>query len=211
MAKQKNRRRPESLAGAGPAADAPFSLDTGDTPGLRAQRLDHLFFEELFRLFRMEVSDPRLSELVPTSVQMSPDLRSAKVMYAIRDLPAGMAKPLPPGEKLGQKRIREEAEQRAINDGLARVTPFLKARLADVVSMRRMPDLNFHRDRLAEGSLRAAEVLTRERLAAAASSQSQQIAQEWSTMAATAGTAVSDATSATIRDAAADNDNGDNS
>lgn len=141
-------------------ADAPFSLDTGETPGTRALRLEHLLFEELYRLFRMEVNDPRLADLEPTSVQMSPDLRNAKVMYALRSEPAAGKSP---------PTAQRTAADRLITDALQRVTPFLRARLVDVVAMKRLPDLHFHRDRMAEASLRAQALLTRERLAAAAS------------------------------------------
>jgi ribosome-binding factor A len=142
-------------------ADAPFTLDSGDTPGTRALRLEHLLFEELYRLFRMEVNDPRLADLVPTSVQMSPDLRNAKVMYALRDeLPAAGA---PTRAAL---RGNADPRMRGVQEALLRVTPFLRARLTDVVSMKRLPDLHFHRDRVAEASLRAEQLLTRERLAA---------------------------------------------
>jgi ribosome-binding factor A len=129
-------RRPED-------ADAPFSPDSLDAfsgPGPRAQRLEHIVFEEIDRLFRLEVSDPRLADVVPTSVQLSPDLRNAKVYYAL-------------------PKLKNESGLRAIQEGLLRVTPFLRARLAEAVSMKRLPDLHFHRDRLAESSLRASKLL----------------------------------------------------
>jgi ribosome-binding factor A len=141
-------------------ADAPFTLDSGETLGARALRLEHLLFEELYRLFRMEVNDPRLAELVPTSVQMSPDLRNAKVMYALREDPRASAKDKPLPRRAADPRAR------AIEDALQRVTPFLRTRLVDVVAMKRLPELHFHRDRMAEAALRAQELMTRERLAA---------------------------------------------
>ena len=142
-------------------ADAPFTLDTGETPGTRALRLEHLLYEELYRLFRMEVNDPQLAELVPTSVQMSPDLRNAKVMYALRDEPG------PATSKAKPERGPSDPRTRSVQAALLRVTPFLRTRLADGVSMKRLPDLHFNRDRLAEASLRAQDLMTRERLAAA--------------------------------------------
>ncbi len=140
--------------------DAPFTLDSGETLGARALRLEHLLFEELYRLFRMEVNDPRLAELVPTSVQMSPDLRNAKVMYALREDPRAAANAKPVARRAADPRAR------AIEDALQRVTPFLRTRLVDVVARKRLPELHFHRDRMAEASLRAQELMTRERLAA---------------------------------------------
>jgi ribosome-binding factor A len=136
-------------------ADAPFSLDAWDAPGPRVQRLAHILFEEIDRLFRLEVSDPRLSDVEPTSVQLSPDLRNAKVYYALRRAPdAKLAANLSRARK-----TQAEAAVREVQAALLRVTPFLRARLADVVVMRRLPDLHFHRDRLAESSLRASVIL----------------------------------------------------
>jgi len=127
-------------------ADAPFSLDAWDSPGVRVQRLEHILFEELDRLFRLEVSDPRLSDVVPTSVQLSPDLRNAKVYYALR-------------QTVPLSKAQEASLVAGVAAGLARVTPFLRARLAEAVVMKRLPDLHFHRDRLAESSLRASSLL----------------------------------------------------
>lgn len=127
-------------------ADAPFTLDALDTPGVRVQRLEHIVFEELYRLFRLEVSDPRLADVIPTSVQLSPDMRHAKIYYALqRTLPA--------------QKLAAAAVVRAVEQGLEKVTPFLRVRLAEVVLMKRLPDLHFHRDRLAESSLRASAIL----------------------------------------------------
>lgn len=145
---------------AGP--DAPFVVDDvlaeGGVagPGPRLLRLERLIFEELDRLFRLEVSDPRLADLAIARVQLSPDLRNAKVYYARRD-----ASPKRPGGLTpGQARVLHETQQKTINDGLARVTPFLRARLADVVMMKQLPDLHFHRDRDAEAALRATQLFT---------------------------------------------------
>ena len=140
--------------------DAPFIVDdvAGDSPaggpGPRLLRLERLIFEELDRLFRLEVSDPRLADLAIARVQLSPDLRNAKIYYARRD-----SRPQRPGGlSIGAARVMQEAAQKKINDGLARVTPFLRARLADVVAMKQLPDLHFHRDRDAEAALRATQV-----------------------------------------------------
>lgn len=127
-------------------ADAPFTLDALETTGVRVQRLEHIMFEELYRLFRLEVSDPRLADVLPTSVQLSPDMRNAKVYYALqRTLPA--------------QKLAAAAVVRGVEQGLEKVTSFLRVRLAEVVLMKRLPDLHFHRDRLAESSLRASEIL----------------------------------------------------
>jgi ribosome-binding factor A len=122
----------------------PFTL--GEM-GPRAVRLEHLLFEEVDRLFRLEINDRRVQRVVPMSVQLSPDLRNAKVLYALRE---------------GPRPIKE----REVHDGLERVKPFVRARIAEALALKRTPDLHFHRDRMAEASLRAEAVLLEEHAAA---------------------------------------------
>ncbi|HNN94174.1 MAG TPA: ribosome-binding factor A [Pseudomonadota bacterium] len=159
MSKQrKHPARGVGHSGANPDPDAPFVIEeargeVGEGQGPRVLRLERLFFEELDRLFRLEVSDPRLASLAIARVQLSPDLRNAKVYYARRDAVPGR----PAGLTPGAARVREEAQMKTIHDGLVRVTPFLRARLSDVVQMKRLPDLHFHRDRDAEAALRATQ------------------------------------------------------
>ena len=128
----KSRRHP---------SEQPFSLFEVEVPsGNRLVRLEHLFFEEIDRLFRLEISDKRLQLVSIVSLQLSPDLRNAKVSYAIAPshfVPA----------------IKD------IETGLAKAMPFLRARIAEALSLKRIPTIHFHRDRLAESSLRAGEVL----------------------------------------------------
>lgn len=126
-------------------AKTPYAPFSQDEPGPRLLRLQHLLFEEVDRLFRLEVRDEALQEVAITSLNLSPDLRNAKVYYALRGQSAGL-----------ERRVRE---------GLERVTPFLRARVAEALTTKRTPDLHFHRDRMAEASLRAEDVLAAERAA----------------------------------------------
>jgi ribosome-binding factor A len=155
------RARTHGPPGTGRAADQPFTLpgDGGEPLGLRAQRLSHILFEELYRLFRLEVNDPRLADVVPSSVEVSPDLRSARVLYSLRN-PPEQSEAYKTARTPGMARALVNEAVRAINDGLLRVTPFLRARLRDAVSLRYMPELHFHRDRIAESTLRAVETLS---------------------------------------------------
>ncbi len=94
----------------------------------RHERIQGLIFEELRALMRDEVSDPALGEVRITAVVLSVDYRHARVHFA---LTAGIE----------QKRTVERA--------LVRVTPFMRARLADAIDMKRTPDLRFVFDGLA--------------------------------------------------------------
>lgn len=145
----KSRRHP---------SEQPFNLFEVDGPsGNRVVRLEHLFFEEVDRLFRLEVSDPRLQVLSIVSLHLSPDLRNAKVNFALDPT----AEFVPP--------------EKEIQAGLSKAMPFLRARLAEALSMKRIPTLHFHRDRLAEASLRANEVLKRKELQSPSSQTSESI------------------------------------
>lgn len=69
-----------------------------------------------------DVSDPALVNVRVTAVVLSVDYRHARVHFA---LTAG-------------------SEQRSVVErALGRVTPFLRARLADAIDMKRTPDLRF--------------------------------------------------------------------
>lgn len=129
--------------------DQPFALD--ESPGHRAARLEHLMYEEIDRLFRLELNDRRLQWMVPVSLQLSGDLRNAKVLYGLRPGPGGAEPPA--------------GREKQVQEGLEAATPFLRSRVAEALSMKRAPDLHFHRDRVAEASLRAARLLAEEQAA----------------------------------------------
>ncbi len=90
--------------------------------GHRHLRVQGLVLEELRALLRDDVQDPALSSVRVTAVVLSVDYRHARVHFVLR---AG----------------REDAP--AVERGLERVTPFLRARLADAIEMKRVPDLRF--------------------------------------------------------------------
>jgi ribosome-binding factor A len=90
--------------------------------GHRHLRVQSLVLEELRALLRDDVSDPALANVRVAAVVLSADYRSARVHFVVSDAPDG----------------RRSAEQ-----ALGRATPFLRARLADAIEMKRVPDLRF--------------------------------------------------------------------
>ncbi|MBX3212438.1 MAG: ribosome-binding factor A [Labilithrix sp.] len=90
--------------------------------GYRHPRVQGLIFEELRALMRDDVSDPALTDVRITAVVLSVDYRHARVHFALA--------------------ARAE-RRRSAESALVRVTPFLRARLADAVEMKRIPDLRF--------------------------------------------------------------------
>jgi ribosome-binding factor A len=97
--------------------------------GHRHLRVQSLVLDELRALLRDDVSDPELSDVRVVAVVLSVDYRHAKVHFVL----SGASDP-----------ARRPAE-----GALERATPFLRARLADAIDMKRVPDLRFVFDALA--------------------------------------------------------------
>jgi ribosome-binding factor A len=94
--------------------------------GHRHARLQELILEELRGLLRDDVTNPALADAGITAVVLSADYRHARVHFALA--PAG-------GNAEGARARAERA--------FASATPFLRARLADAIDLKRVPDLRF--------------------------------------------------------------------
>ena len=146
------RGRPHGPPGAARAADQPFTLpgDGAESLGLRAQRLSHILFEELYRLFRLEVNDPRLADVVPSAVEVSPDLRSARILYSLRN---------PPEQSEAYKTARTPGMARALVNEAVRAMRFhpnsSKADVADEDRERALVRRGIHETSEARGCHRA--------------------------------------------------------
>lgn len=91
--------------------------------GYRHLRVQSLVLEELRALLRDDVSDPVLFEVRVAAVVLSVDYRHARVHFVLSH---------------AASTTRREAER-----ALVRATPFLRARLADALELKRVPDLRF--------------------------------------------------------------------
>jgi ribosome-binding factor A len=109
--------------------------------GHRHQRLQQILEEELQLLVRDELTDPRLADLKVTVVELSVDYRSARVKFVT-------AAPEETAKKLEQ-----------IDRAFEKATRFLRARLAELVDMKRLPELHFVYDRDYAAQRRAAQVM----------------------------------------------------
>jgi ribosome-binding factor A len=101
---------------------------------IRQQRVAELLFEELSIMIANELSDPRLSLVRVTSVDVSRDLRNVKVYVTHDD---------------------DELSNREVLQGLRHAMPFLRRQLAVRCSLRAVPELSFFYD---DTPLRAARV-----------------------------------------------------
>jgi len=91
----------------------------------RTERVNQLLREEISELLR-QAKDPRLDSFVTvTEVNITPDLRHAKVFVSI---------------------LGDEKEQERVLAGLAAASGFLRRQLAPRLTMRFVPELAFLRD-----------------------------------------------------------------
>jgi ribosome-binding factor A len=93
-----------------------------DHAGHRHARLQGIILDELRALLRDDVTDPALTDVRFSAVVLSVDYRHARVHFALAS--PGAARP--------------DAER-----ALARATAFFRARLAEAIDVKRVPDLRF--------------------------------------------------------------------
>lgn len=116
---------------------APFARET---PGKkRADRAADMVFRELVLLLRNQVSDPRLRQVVFQHVEMTDDLKIARVFYA-----------------LAPEVTREEREQAA--RALLKAKGFFRSHLAKVINMRYTPEIQFMYDDTVDRAHRLDEI-----------------------------------------------------
>jgi ribosome-binding factor A len=106
----------------------------------RTERVGEQIREELARLLRQEVTDPRIGLVTLTRVDVAPDLSNARVFWSA----------LSPQPSAAGEGVEPDA---ATQDGLDSAAGFLRSRLARALGLRRMPELHFlHDPSLAEGA-----------------------------------------------------------
>jgi ribosome-binding factor A len=91
----------------------------------RTDRIADLILQELAEVLLRRVKDPRLSDITLTNVEVSADLRHAKIYYSL----------------LGDDEKRSQAAV-----GLERAKGFVKRELGKRLQLRRIPDISFYFD-----------------------------------------------------------------
>ena len=89
--------------------------------GHRHQRLEVSVREELQSIVRDDVTDPELEGVIVSAVVLSPDYRNARVHFLV---PRGRPRT-------------------AVERAFTRAAPFLRARLAEGIELKRTPELRF--------------------------------------------------------------------
>ncbi len=117
-------------SGARPSRARQSTFCTGGPPsgaiGHRQERLERILLDEVQTLIRDEAADPALDGVRLVSVQLSADGGHARIAYAVE-------------ASLSDERRVEGASREA----LARATGFLRARLAALLDLKRLPRLSF--------------------------------------------------------------------
>lgn len=96
----------------------------GNKSGVRTLRLEELLREELSSLLDGEVRDRSLEGARVTRVELSPDGARARVWVATQEL----------------------ENQEALDAAFERAKGFLRSRVCDALSLKRVPELSFRHD-----------------------------------------------------------------
>jgi ribosome-binding factor A len=107
----------------------------------RMRRINEVLREVVGAAIATELSDPRIGFVTVTSVETSPDLRSAKVYVSV----------------LGDEEQREEALS-----GLRSSHGVLQSKIAAETRMKRTPTLSIHYDPTVEQGMRISQLLDEE-------------------------------------------------
>ena len=91
----------------------------------RPERVGEQIHKEVTRLLMYNIKDPRVAPVTLTGVQMSRDIRSAKIYYTVHGSPAE----------------KKEAEK-----GLKSAAPYIRRELGKIMKLRFVPNVYFRFD-----------------------------------------------------------------
>jgi len=97
--------------------------------GVRPERVANAFRKEISNIIHEELKDPRVGFTTVTKVEITPDLRNAKVYYSV---------------------LGNEKQKKATGIALDRAKGFIKKLVGDRIKLRFMPDLVFKMDKSLE-------------------------------------------------------------
>lgn len=104
----------------------------------RTERVADLLRRELSEILRTEVKDPRVHLATVAHVNVSRDLRHARVGVSI---------------------LGEDSERDAVLQAIRHAAGFIRHQLSNRIRLRAVPELRFELDRGAEHSLRISQLL----------------------------------------------------
>jgi ribosome-binding factor A len=106
----------------------------------RPERVQEAIRQEVSRIVQNEMKDPRLGFLTITSVELTKDLRYARIYFSV---------------------LGEEKDKKLALKGLKSAKGFIKGLLSDRVKLRYMPDIEFKIDESIEHTRKINDILDR--------------------------------------------------
>jgi ribosome-binding factor A len=107
-------------------------------PTARMRRINEMLREVVGAAITTDLNDPRIGFVTVTSVQTSPDLRSARVYVSV---------------------LGDDSEREATLEGLQSSHGVIQGRIASETRMKRTPTLTFHYDDSVERGIRISRLL----------------------------------------------------
>jgi ribosome-binding factor A len=104
----------------------------------RAERVAEEIREEVARILAREIKDPRVGFVTVTRVQITPDLRSARVFVGV---------------------LGDEAQRRKTLQGLDQATGYVRRAVGQRLRLRFTPELSFAYDEGLDATARVAQLL----------------------------------------------------
>ena len=117
--------------------------------GKRTERVAELIRVELGTLILMKLKDPRLGFVTITRVEVSPDLRHARVWYSV----------LKPQASAGQSGQTAEGGQSKTAEALESARGFLQHELSAALKLRLTPVLSFELDHSVDHSMQIEAII----------------------------------------------------
>ena len=105
---------------------------------MRKDKVQDAIQKEVSNILRNDMKDPRLGFVTVTSVEVSDDLRHAKIFYSV---------------------LGKAEEQRKTSDALKSAQGYIRTLLAERIQLRFAPEIMFREDKSSAYSVRIEEVL----------------------------------------------------
>ena len=106
----------------------------------RIERFEQLIKEVVSEIIREDVSDPRIGFVSLTAVDISPDLKNAKIFVSI----------------LGDDKQKNDSMS-----GLTSATSFVRGRLGEMVKSRNVPEISFIEDDSLEKGSKVLDIISK--------------------------------------------------
>ncbi len=106
----------------------------------RIERFEQLIKEVVSEIIREDVSDPRIGFVSLTAVDISPDLKNAKIFVSI----------------LGDDKQKNDSMS-----GLTSATSFVRGRLGEMVKSRNVPEISFIQDDSLEKGSKVLDIISK--------------------------------------------------